>query len=334
MKRYLITGATGFLGTWIIRLLKEQGDVQVVSIARTTSHELSELGVVQVQGSILDRDLLAKTCKEHNFDGIFHLAGYVEHSRRNPKPMFKLHVDGTLAILEAAKSHQIRRVVYASTSGTVGCSHDPKYVASDTSDYATAVVGDWPYYASKIKAEQKAIEFHRQNPEVELVSMRPTLILGPGDIRESSVTLIKEFINKNIPLVPAGGLSLVDVRDVAKAFVTAMDAGTPGATYLLGAANLSHAELYADLYKITGIRGPFLRVPAWILIFVLKLLYFFTYKMFGIWLKTKDPVWAEMGQVFWSIDSSSAKRDLQFSPRPYMETLRETVEWLQARVKQ
>ena len=92
----------------------------------------------------------------------------------------------------------------------------------DDAPYASSIVRTWPYYDSKIVAEQEAEDFVRRHPQVELVTMRPTLVLGPGDDRRSSVTRLDECINGRIPLVPSGGLSYLDVRDAAAAFRAAM----------------------------------------------------------------------------------------------------------------
>ena len=112
------------------------------------------------------------------------------------------------------------------------------------------------------------------------------------------------------------------------AFRTAMKKGKAGQTYLLGSANMTHQQFYKNLEKVSGVKSPFLRVPSWILVILLRVLFFITWRLFRIWLKEKDPVWAEMGSVFWSIDSSYAKRDLKFQPRDPTLTLQDTVHWL------
>jgi len=260
----------------------------------------------------------------------------------------------------ARTAQGIRRVVYASTSGTVACSHSMAPIGDDA-PYATALVRTWPYYHSKIVAEQEAADFVRRYPQLELVVMRPTLVLGPGDDRRSSVTLIDEFLKGRIPLVPSGGLSYVDVRDAASAFRAAMThqvsrrwslrefrqylrltcaicpgavvpslQGAAGRSYLISATNVTHADLYKQLEQISGVQAPRLRLPGVLVVWLLRILYF-VLRLLGIWLKEKDPVWAEMGNVYWSIDASSAKRELGFQPRPPEETLRATVDWLQSR---
>lgn len=125
-------------------------------------------------------------------------------------------------------------------------------------------------------------------------------------------------------------MSLVDVRDAAAAFEAAMDRGTPGATYLLGAENLTVAEYFARVAAVSGVRAPWLRVPTAV----------------GWWLAaaahrakrvllryddpTLDPVVVEMAAAFWYLDASRAAADLGFAPRPADDTLRDTVAYLRA----
>ena len=182
---------------------------------------------------------------------------------------------------------------------------------------------------STFKAEKKAIAYSKEQVNSpELVIMRPTLVLGPGDSRFSSITLVHEFLKKNIPIVPPGGLSYVDVRDTADAFIAGMTKGVPGHAYLLGASNVSHSQFYNTLQTVSGVQAPSLRFPISIILFLLRLLYFFTWSLFGFWIKEKDPVFVEMGGVFWSIDSSRAKKELGFAPRNPHDTLRDTIIYL------
>jgi dihydroflavonol-4-reductase len=101
----------------------------------------------------------------------------------------------------------------------------------------------------------------------------------------------------------------------------------PGRSYLLGAANVTHADLYGQLQTLTGVKAPWLRLPGGLVVALLRVLYY-VLRLMGLWIKEKDPVWAEMGNVFWSVDASRAQRELGFAPRPPEETLRATVTWL------
>jgi dihydroflavonol-4-reductase len=249
----------------------------VVALARTHDDELATWpGVRFMVASVEDYDaLLAALRAASRLSGIFHLAGLVEHSRRRPEAMYRVHVAGTVNVLRVAHElvrrrrcavrlprrltracvgwlQGIKRVVYASTSGTVACSHTFAPIGDDA-PYASALVRTWPYYDSKIVAEQEAAAFVARHPGLELITLRPTLVLGPGDDRRSSVTLIDEFLHGRIPLVPSGGLSYLDVRDAATAFRAAMHkvSGCPmGGVAHGGAAHMRPMRL------VTGRAGP------------------------------------------------------------------------------
>ena len=92
---------------------------------------------------------------------------------------------------------------------------------------------------------------------------------------------------------------------------------------------MTHADLYKQLQGLTGVRAPWLRLPGFLVVWLLRVLYY-VLRIFGIWIKEKDPVWAEMGNVFWSVDASRAMRELGFQPRPAENTLRDTITWLRS----
>ena len=173
--KVLVTGATGFLGRHVTRALVEAGhDVRV--LVRRESKRLS--GVEQVKGDIDDAGSLARALAGR--EQVHHLAGLVSRDPKDASRMMRVHVDGTRRLLEAAVQAGVGRVILASSSGTVGVSKDPDFVATEDSPWAIPVAKGWPYYLSKIYQEQVALEAARgSGPEV--VILNPTLLLGPGD---------------------------------------------------------------------------------------------------------------------------------------------------------
>jgi dihydroflavonol-4-reductase len=324
MARYFVTGATGFLGGHLVDQLVAEGD-EVVALCREDEPELEDRGVVVARGDILDGGSVESGCA--GADGAFHCAGKVSRRPEDAEELYRVHVDGTRSVLAACKRAGVKRVVVASTSGTVAVSEDPKHVATEADRAPVPLLSRWPYYRSKLYAEEAALAANE--PGFEVIAVNPTLLLGPGDERRSSTEDVRVFLERRIPAVPSGGLSFVDVRDAALGMILAMKHGTPGSRYLLGACNLTMREFFARLERVSGVRAPWLPVPRMP-----------SLARSGASLLSEvlgkagrrampaavDPVSFEMAQFFWYLDASLAERELGWKPRDAMTTLHDTVE--------
>ena len=172
--------------------------------------------------------------------------------------MYAVHVDGTRLLCEAAAHAGVKRIVMASTSGTVAVSRRADDIADEDTPTPVELVSRWPYYASKLYQEETARR--ACGDKVELVTVNPSLLLGPGDDRLSSTRPVLQFLAREIALMPAGGLNVVDARDVAALLPVAMARGTAGARYLLGAVNWTFAEFFGRLERLTKIAAPKLKI--------------------------------------------------------------------------
>lgn len=318
----LVTGGTGFLGRFLVRSLA--GDQSVRVLARSWDEEIAGLdGVELFEGSLLDDDDLAEAMQ--GVTRVYHLAGLVERDASRAHRMYRLHVDGTRKLLRAVPA-DVEKIVVASTSGTVGVGRESSFMANDRSGYVEQTVRRWPYYLSKIYAERVCDEIAAERG-LPVVQLRPTLLLGPQDYRESSTGDVVLFLRRRIPSTLEGGLSFVDVRDVADAMVAAMERGEPGEKYLLGGANMTLAEFFDHLELISGVPAPSGAIPGSLAEAGSKLL--------GGALRALGaepavaPESVEMARHYWYIDWSRAERDLGFTPRDPVVTLRDTVRWIE-----
>ena len=319
----LVTGGTGFLGRHLVERLVARGE-QVRVLTRRFDLELSDMGVEIVEGSLLNDEDVARAV-----DGVthvYHLAGRVERDPSKAHHMYALHVDATRRLLMALKDQDIQKVVYASTSGTVGVSEDPEDIATERSPTKENLVKQWPYYLSKIYAERTVQTFI--DKVMPIVVMRPTLLLGPGDREQSSTGDVVQFLQRKIPSTLEGGLSFVDARDAADAFILAMDKAPAGESYLLGASNVSLEKFFKRLADISGVSAPWMPIPDGALSFGAKLVKRALDAVGAT--STIDPVSIEMGRHYWYIDWSKAQRDLGWTPRNGNETLKDTVAWIRA----
>lgn len=324
MSRYLVTGATGFLGRHLTAALLGGGH-EVVLLCRKPLGVPPE-GVTVKLGDVLDAASVREAAS--GCEGVFHCAGRVSRKPEDAEALFRIHVEGTKVTLDAARAAGVKRVVLASTSGTVAVSKEPK-VLDETAPSPQELVARWPYYRSKLYAERAA--FDRNGPGFEVISVNPSLLLGPGDVQGSSTGDVVKFLERRVPVVPAGGLSFVDARDAAAAMVGAMEKGRPGERYLLGAINLTFEAFFARLERISGVKAPALRAPRNLMLAQAgaELVERLSKRMSVE--SPIDRVSAEMGQHYWYLDAKKAMREIGFSPRDANDTLVDTVEDLTAR---
>jgi dihydroflavonol-4-reductase len=323
----LVTGGTGFLGAHLVRQLAGAGDADVRVLARSEPEWLGELPEVEVvTGSVTDPDAIARAV-----DGvaeIHHLAGLVSRAGDHAREMYEVHVEGTRRLCDAARDAGVRTIVLVSTSGTIAVSSDAGAVATEDSPQPLDIVLRWPYYASKLYQESSALE-HFHGDGRRLVILNPSLLLGPGDERLSSTRVILDFLERKIPIVPPGGLSFVDVRDVALACRAAMRHGAHGERYLLGAANWSFRELFERLGRMTKVPSPRLPLPTALAPAGVRLLSEMRKRWSGA--PEVEPAELDIASHFWYFDSEKARHALGFAPRDPYDTLLDTVGFVRER---
>ena len=312
----LVTGGTGFLGSHLVRQLVEEGTKDIRVMATSIPDWLIDLGVEPFEGSITESDD-AKRAVE-GIKEIYHLAGRVSREREDAREMYKIHVDGTRLLCDAALKGGVKTIVLASTSGTIAVSENGDSIPDETMTPPLEIISRWPYYASKSYQEMAALE--RFNGKgLRLVIMNPSLLLGPGDERLSSTKVILDFMARKIGAVPLGGLSFVDARDAAKAFRTAMKKGRHSERYLLGAANWTFERFFGRLERLTKISAPKLALPSKLMVTGSRVVD----SLFKQWnfASPVEPGAIEMAQYFWYLNCNKAARELSFKPRDPGETL-------------
>ena len=320
MKPVLVTGATGFLGRHLVRELVSRG-VAVRALCRTKSDFPKSVEVVL-------GDVTSAADVKRAMDGtsqVYHLAGMVSRDPKDASRLRQVHVDGTRHVCDAASHLKIPRLVYASSSGTIAISRDPVMHTED-SPYKESIASRWPYYVTKIEAEKLA----EQYPFV--ITLNPSLLLGPGDDRGSSTGDVKALLERQILSLPTGGLSFVDVRDCAVAAIAAMERGRPKQRYLLGSANWDFVQFSKAVSQASGVNVPFMKSPTWLSLLaapVLRRVMPLLGRKFDI-----DDASIEMAGLFWYCDWSKATRELGFTPRDPMETIRDTVNDIRSRQPQ
>lgn len=325
--RVLVTGGTGFLGREVISLLASKGH-EVRNFSRRASYNPDQPSVEPFAGSVLEPEAIKEAMQ--GCEAVIHLAGKVSRDRKDAGELMRIHVDGTRNVMEAAVEAQVSRVVYMSTSGTIAISKEATETLNEAAPYPIDLARKWPYYLSKIYAEQEALRFAREH-QLALICLNPSLLLGPGDVDESSTTDVSRFLDGLIPAIPKGGVSYVDVRDVAECTLTALTRGRPGERYLLGAENLTTEDFFKRLARISGRPAPFVKLPDAFTRFSARVLeQIETLTEVSLPITDAD---LDIGRHGWWVDSKKARLELGFRPRDPNATLHDTVAYIREQKK-
>ncbi len=316
----LITGGTGFLGAHLVRQLVASGATNLRVLTTSAPSWLAEVGVEAFEGSITNPEHV-----KHAVDGvseIYHLAGRVSRENDDAREMYAVHVDGTRLLCEAARKAGVKSMVMASTSGTLAVTNDKDSNPNEEWPTPLDIISRWPYYASKFYQERVALE-HFDGKSTRLVIMNPSLLLGPGDERLSSTKVVLDFMARKINAMPSGGLSFVDVRDVAEALRSAMKHGVHGERYLLGSANWTFEKFFGRLERLTKVPAPRFSFPSRLAVAGAQVVH----TLYKHWKLAPpiQPAAVEMAEYYWYLDSTKAENHLAFSPRDPGETLQDTV---------
>lgn len=257
-KRAFVTGGTGFVGANLVRLLIEEGWlVRALVRDRSNARNLAGLDLELIESNLNDPDLARHMT---GCEALFHVAALYSLWQADRTALWRANVLGTRNVLAAARQAGVARVVYTSSVAAIGVG-GPLTDESHQSP-PEKLVGF--YKQSKYYAEQEARAAARAGQPVVIVN--PTAPIGPYDIKPTPTgDIIVRFLRGQMPAyIETSGLNFIDVRDVARGHLAALDRGRPGERYILGHRNLTIKQLLDELAAMTGIAAPQLAVPAWL----------------------------------------------------------------------
>lgn len=316
-----ITGATGFIGASIVReLLKNGRAVRALVRKGSDTSNLAGLDVELWQGDLRDHASLEQGLK--GCDVLYHAAADYRLWTRDPADMYRINVDGTTAILEAALNNQLSRVVYTSSVGTLGNPGDGRAGDEAAPVSMADMVGH--YKKSKFMAERVADTFVARG--LPLVIVNPSTPVGPLDIKPTPTgRIIVDFLNRKMPAYLDTGLNIISVEDCAKGHLLAEQKGQVGRKYILGNTNLTLREIFSILESITGLVAPKVRLPYTPILLA-------AYINEGLSRITgREPLiplaGVQMAAKFMYFDSSRAVGELGLPQTPVREALQRAVEW-------
>jgi dihydroflavonol-4-reductase len=315
MSRTLLTGATGFIGSHVCRLLVERGDEVIATIRPTSRTEaLDRLGVAQVHADICDRRAIRQAMQ--GVERVFHVAGTTRLSIGRERA-FAINVEGTRIVLEEALRAGVQRAVLTSSFAAIGPAAPG--LSADESNAWDAGRHGIAYVDSKHEAEVTATAMVARG--LPLVIVNPALVMGPGDYGRSSTTLVRRFLRRQIPAYVDGTLNVVGVEDVARGHVLAEERGNVGERYILGNRNFTFDRLFADLGRLSGIEPPALKLPLTIALALAEAGE--RVPRLGM----PSPTVIRGASLRWAFSNKKAKRDLKWETSPHEDCLEATVAW-------
>jgi len=321
MKPTLVTGASGFLGWHVARLLVERGH-RVRALVRASS-KIRDLEVEPVPGDLRDAASVERAVTGCGL--VFHVAADYRLWAADPSELYCSNVDGTRHVLEAARQAGVDRVVYTSTVGCIGIPHSG---VGDEDHPVTLQDMMGAYKRSKFLAERVALESAAAGLPVVIVN--PTAPIGDHDFKPTPTgRIVLDFLKGDMPAFIDTGLNVVDARDVALGHLLACERGRPGERYILGSENLTLAQIFGKLAGLTGIPAPAVRLPYWV-----------AYAAGAIsttWARVSgSPPRAPLDAVRMAhkkmfVTHLKAARELGFAPGPAEGALARAVEWFRTR---
>ncbi|HZU39520.1 MAG TPA: NAD-dependent epimerase/dehydratase family protein [Solirubrobacteraceae bacterium] len=319
MATTLLTGATGFIGSHLVRLLVARGEeVSVLVRAQTAPGELAALPVRVLRGDVRDRRAVRRALR--GIERLYHLAG-TTNLRAPRADVFSLNVEGTRIVLEEALRAGVERVVYTSSVAAVGPA--PAGRVADESNVWDAGRHAIAYVDSKHEAETIALRLIARG--LPAVIVNPAHVLGPGDAGRSSTAIVRRFMRRQIPAYVDGTLNVVGVQDVARGHLLAAERGTVGERYILGNRNFTLDRLFADLGRLSGVEPPAVKLPLAAALALAEA----GRRIGGVPLPS--PAEVRAASLNWAFVSTKARRELGWRPSPHEDALEETVAWYRER---
>lgn len=317
-----VTGATGFLGSHVARALAANGaNLRLLARATSNTRNIDGLHADCVTGDLRDPASLEKGIA--GCDVVFHVAADYRLWVRDPDEMYRANVEGTRALLAAARRHNVRRVVYTSSVATMGFTSNG--LAADENSPVSLANMIGPYKRSKFMAEQVATDAARAGQNVVIVN--PTTPVGERDIKPTPTgRIVVDFLQRKFPAYVDTGLNLVDASVCAQGHIAAFEKGSSGERYILGGENLTLKQILDKLAAITGLPSPKVRVPYVLALATGVVDELFTGRILGREPRaTIDAV--RMGRKKMFVTSAKSERELGWKRVPVDEALRRAVDW-------
>ena len=321
----LLTGATGFVGSAVARVLAARGH-KLRLLVRPTSdrRNLAGIDAELALGDLTDTASLARATAGCRY--VFHVAADYRFWVPDPEAMLRANVEGTLAVMRSAQAAGVERIVHCSSVAALGWAPEGELADETTPTNEADFIGT--YKRSKYLAERAVMDLVRQEG-LPVVVVNPAAPVGPRDIKPTPTgKMIRDAAAGRVPAYIDTGLNMVHVDDVAEGHALALERGRIGERYVLGGENLLLKDILALVANVVGRRPPTIELPealvwpaAWFMEGLARLT--------GIQpMMTRDHIKMARHKMFYS--SAKAMRELGYSPRPLRAAIEDAVAWFRA----
>jgi len=314
--RAVVTGATGFVGGHVARLLAERGDEVTVTYRNPERlSRLRELDVREAKADVLDRGGLRRAMRDA--DIVFHTAGFV--GSKPADRVWKMNALAPRLVVEAAAAEGVPRVIVTGSVAAIG----PAPEGEMAEEHHVYRGGDGAYADAKHEGEAEAFAAGARLG-VEVISVDPSYVLGvPVDrsqAGETSTRIVANYLLGRLPAVVDGGTNIVDVEDVARGHLLAAEKGVPGERYILGGVNMGWVEVIDRIAELSGVHRPIVVLPVEAAAVARA----------SQAARIPSPVAPEGIMLMaenWRASSRKARRELGYRTRPVEKTLQTTIDW-------
>ena len=319
----LVTGASGFVGSAVARALAARGDhVRVLMRATSPRTNIAGMDVEIAEGDMRDAPSMRRAMKDARY--LFHVAADYRLWARDPDEIVRNNLEGTRAVMEAARDTGVERIVYTSSVAALKPSHG---VPVDETSRHTEQTVIGAYKKSKLVAERLVEKMAGEGLPVVIVS--PSTPIGPRDVKPTPTgRIIVQAANGGIPAFVDTGLNLVHVDDVAAGHLLALEKGKIGESYILGGEDVRLKDMLGIIAPLAGRKPPNVQLPRGPL-YPLAAGAEFVARFTG-----KEPMLTvdalNMSKYHMFFSSEKARRELGFTARPYARALEDAVAWFRA----
>ncbi len=320
--KVLVTGATGFLGGWLVRRLLDEGhEVRIIKRPQSSLDEITNLKLDIKPGDVTDEASLIEACR--GMDSVFHLAGLVAYSKAQRAMMERVNIQGTSNVVQACEKSGIRRLVHLSSVVAIGASFDGKVPLNEQSEFNIHHL-NLGYFETKFEAE-KIVKKACADGRLDAVIINPSTIYGSADAKKESRRTQLKVARGKFPLYPPGGVSVVAVEDVIDAIIAAWNKGKKGERYIVSGENLLIKDVFDIIAHEAGVKPPYIRLPRPV-IFALGRIGDVMESMGKTGALNTENAWTSV--LYHWFDASKAQRELGLKLKPASYAIGQSVRWM------